>query len=280
MLRLPRLVLAATILLISSGCNTPDAVSKFCGSANTTLAAAIPVFKDLPASCLREVNLQKGIGAFEAVQTDPSCDLIAKQAEGAVAATKILSDYFSALNSLATFGTAKVGSDASSLLSKTEAAVGAGSAAQTALGSMAGFLATAATGAYQQRALNKDLTVVSKNIGDVVDALVTIVQNNYIDQALTAENQKLGTRYKEFALTSTSAEVLLNLDDRWHVDERSVDAKRASAETLISALQAIKNGTADLAANAHSVKAKELPGLLNPYITQIQMLIPQIQKGF
>jgi hypothetical protein len=35
-----------------------------------------------------------------------------------------------------------------------------------------------------------------------------------------------------------------------------------------------------LAANAHQIKAKEVPGLLGPYVTQIQALIPQIQKAF
>ena len=286
MLRAPhKLGLIAAVLVVSSGCNTPGAVSTFCGSANATLASAIPVFQDLSASCLREVNIQKGIGTFVAVQADSNCALIGEQAEGAVAAVSILSDYFNALNSIATFGTAKVSSDASTLISKTVAAVGAKSPAQTALGSMANFLTSTATGAYQAKSLNKDLDAVSNNIGNVTDALVTILQNNYLGtgQGLTQESEKLSDRYKEFAHsynTANNADILLTLDDRWHADEQALQVRRASAQNLISALQAIKKGVAALSKNGRSVTSKELPGLLSPYITQLQTLIPEIQKGF
>ncbi len=277
-----RLAFFAVILLMPSGCKTSSGVSKFCGSATSTLASADPVFRDLAATCLREVNIQKGIGSFEVVQKDPSCELIAQQADGARAATRVLSDYFSALNSLATFGTAKVGSDASALLSRTGAALGATSAAQTALGSMASFLATAATGVYKQKSLDRDLIAASKNIGDVIDALVAVLQTNYLGpgQGLTQESQKLTTRYKEFAQTHATADTMLTLDRQWHDDESSIEAKRASAESLVCALLAIKQGTANLAANAHSIKAKDLSSLLEPYGAEVQTLIPQIQKGF
>ena len=70
------------------------------------------------------------------------------------------------------------------------------------------------------------------------------------------------------------------LDDRWRADEAAIQAKRASAQSLISALQALSKGFANLASNAHSLKAADLPGLLGPYVAQIQALIPQIQKAF
>jgi hypothetical protein len=272
--------LATTFLLSASGCNTPDAVSKFCASSNATLTSAIPIFRDLKGSCLREKNLEKGLGTFEVVQSDSGCDAIGTQAEGAVAATQILADYFNAINALATFGTAKTASNASDLISKTGSALGASPAANTALGSITSFLTTAATSAYQQKSLSKDLTQVSKNIGDVTDGLVQIVQTNYIDQGLKSEEQKLATRYKEFAQKQATGEITIELDDRWHADVQSIATKRMSAQNLITALNAIKMGSAELAANAHSIKAKEIQGLLDPYVTQLQTLVPQIQKGF
>jgi hypothetical protein len=282
MLRAQRTFVFLTVILLLSttGCDTPDTVSKFCASSNTTLTSAIPILQDLKGSCLREKNIERGLGSFETVQTDPGCDAIGKQAEGAVAATQVLAIYFNAINSLATFGTAKTASDVSTLVSKTGSAVGAGSAAQTALGSISSFFTTAAISSHQQRSLDKDLTQVSKNIGDVTDALVQIVQANYIDQELKAEEQKLATRYKEFSKNYSGGEVTIELDDRWHADAQSITAKRASAQSLITALNAIKSGSSDMAANAHSIKAKELIGLLDPYVAQLQTLVPQIQKGF
>jgi hypothetical protein len=273
-------LLAITLLLLTTGCDTPDTVSKFCASSNSTLVSAIPIFQDLQGSCLREENIEKGIGTFESVQTNASCDEIGKQADGAVAAVQILTDYFSAINSLATFGTAKTASDASTLISKTTAAVGINSPAQTALSSIASFLTTAVTNAYQQKSLDKDLIQVSTNIGNVTDALVKIVQTNYIDQKLNIEENKLASRYKEFALKQPTGEITLELDDRWRADGQNIIAKRASAQNLITALNTIKKGSADLATNAHSIKAKEIQGLLDPYVTQLQTLVPQIQKGF
>jgi len=120
---------------------------------------------------------------------------------------------------------------------------------------------------------------VSGNISAVVNALITIVQDDYIGRQLASEEQKLADRYLEFA-KDKSPEVKLLLDDRWHADEQALAAKRASAQSLITALQALSKGFADLAANAHQLKAKEIPGLLGPYVTQLQTLIPQIQKGF
>jgi hypothetical protein len=214
------------------------------------------------------------------LKDDANCTAIGNQADGATAAAKLLSDYFSAINSLASFGTAKAGTDAQNLVTKTAAAVGENAKAQTALGSIAQFLVSAATSGYQQGQLDKDLTKVSGNISAVVNALITIIQDDYINRLLASEEQKVADRYREFAKDNKSPEVKLLLDDRWHADEQTLEAKRASAQTLITALQALSKGFEDLAANAHHLKAKEVPGLLGPYVTQLQALIPQIQKAF
>jgi hypothetical protein len=274
-------VLSAAVLafpLVS--CSTPDAVSRCCGSASTTLTTSSLVFDDMKASCLREIDSRIEFGAFKPpVQSDPNCTAIGDQAAGAVAAAKILSDYFRAINSLASFGTAKTGTDAQTLLSQTGAAVGASSEAQTALGSIAKFLVSAATSGYQRKQLEKDLPKVSQNVSSVVSALVTIIQNDYIDRQLASEEQKLADRYREFA-KGQSSEVKLLLDNRWYSDEQALAAKRASAQSLIAALQALSKGFSDLATNAKKLTGKDLPDLLGPYVTQLQTLIPQIQKGF
>ncbi len=270
----------ALLVLSLSGCTTPAAVSQFCASASATLAASQPVFEDLKQSCLREVNSRVEFGSFtRPLEDDAACTAIGKQSEGAAAAAKILADYFRAINSLASFGTAKAGSDAESLLTKTSGAVGASSAAQTALGSIAKFLVTAATSGYQQRALAKDLPQVSRNISDVTAALVTIVQNDYSGQLLKSEEQKLTIRYKDFA-RGKSPDVVLMLDARWQVEEQAIAQRRASARSLVTGLQALSKGFAELAANSRSLKGAEVPGLLAPYVSQLETLIPQIQKAF
>ena len=274
-------VLAIVSLVASTGCNTPDTVSKFCASSNSTLATAIAAFRDLPASCLRAKNLTRDIGTFELIQKDPQCSQIAEQSDGAVAASQALIDYFAAINSLATFNTAHTASDASDLASKTAAAFSAQPEAQKAIGSIATFLTTVATSGYQQKSINNDLKQVSANVSAVVKALSAILQENYINQALTKdEESKLASHYKDFSVSHTGGDVALQLDDRWRADEKAIVAKRQSAQALITALGAIQKGVANLAANANSLKAKEIPAMLDPYVSQLQTLIPQVQKAF
>jgi hypothetical protein len=129
--------------------------------------------------------------------------------------------------------------------------------------------------------LEKDLTKVSGNVPAAVNALVTIVRDDYIGRQLLSEEQKVTDRYREFAkVNPKSPAVMLLLDSGWQADEAALNAKRASAQSLISALQTLSKGFASLAANSHQLTAKEVPGLLGPYVTQIQALIPQIQKAF
>ena len=266
-------------------CTTPDAVSKFSASAVTTLTSAKPVFNDMKQSCLRAVSSREGLATFTLPpESNTSCTEIGTQAVGVVAAVKILSDYFSAINALASFGSAKAGTDAEALLTKTGAAFGANSATQTALGSIAKVLTSAATAGYQQKQLEKDLTKVSGNVPTVVDALLSIVNNDYLG-ALGREESDLSNRYLRFVRDNStdralSPEARLMLDDRWHADEAVLAAKRASAQSLVSALEALSKGFKELAASAHPLTAKEVPGLLGPYVTQLQALIPQIQKAF
>jgi hypothetical protein len=274
-----QVIVVFTFLLAS--CTTPTAISTFCGSAATTLASAGPVLSDMEASCLREVDSRNGFATFKPpIRTDPGCTEIGNKADGAAAAAKILSDYFGALNSLASFGTTKVTTDAQNLLAKTGAAFGASSPAQTALGSIASFITSAATSGYQERQLEKDLTKTSEDVPIVVNALITIVQDDYVKRLLGSEDEKLTTRYKEYVNDKSPPEVLLTVDHMWKADEQALAAKRASAQSLISALQALSKGFTTLASNARQLRAQEIAGLLGPYVTQLQTLIPQIQKAF
>jgi hypothetical protein len=138
-------VIALGLTLLFASCTSPDEVSKFSKASVTSLNSAIPVFADFKMPCLREVNSRTEIGEFVPFkQEDASCDEIEVQMKGAVAATKLLSEYFSAIDSLASFGTKTVSSDAQQLAEQTSGAFGAGSDAKKAVGSIVSFLTNAA----------------------------------------------------------------------------------------------------------------------------------------
>jgi hypothetical protein len=269
------------LALLFASCTSPDEVSEFSKVSVTTLNSAIPVFADFQMSCLREVNSTTPIGEFFPFkQEGDSCDEIRVQMKGAVAATRLLAEYFSAIDSLASFGTTTVSSDAQQLAEQASGAFGAGSDAKTAVGSIASFLTNAALSGYRQKQLEKDLNAVSGKITAVTNALVKIVNEQYLNRLLIDEEKKTGFRFREFKNAARSSEVTLSLDDKWQADLKTFESRRASARSLVAALGAMSDGVSALAQKSHSLTTKEVPGLIAPYTAQLQLLIPQIQKAF
>lgn len=278
-----RLTLAmALVLFVCTSCNTPETVAKFCSSAVAAISSTTNVLADLQSSCLREVNANTYVlGSFTpAITADPSCTEIATEADASIAAAKLLSEYFGALNSLATVGVSTPSTDASNLATKAAAIPGATADQKAAISSLAEDVTKGIMSAYQFRALAQDLPRAKKNVDDVIAALIQVIKANYLDQLLDDEEKKLGNPYKSFLLQHNSPETVLALDQRWNADEQTLLARRSSAHDAIKALQTLQKGFDQLADNASKVKAKDVPGLLSPYVSELQTLIPKIQKGF
>ena len=274
----PAIVLILALLL---SCNTPDSIAKFCSSAAITLRTGDAFFDDMKASCIREERTRESFGAFTVSDPNPAaCSDIGKQAAGLKAASKVISNYFSALNDLASFGTSKAGDDAKDLLAKVSTQAKLSAAPQAALASVAGFLTRVATSAYQQKQLADDIVKVHEDIRVSLDGLGDAVGVVYLHQ-LQDEEKKTATRYSEFLLQHQgAAEMILVLDSRWQSDRASFAAKQTAALNYKAALDTLARGNDDLAAHAHGLKAKELPGLLSPYAAQLESLVPAIQKAF
>jgi hypothetical protein len=274
--------IVAILLFLSVGCDTPDTVSKFCSSSVTAISSTTSVLADLGPSCLREVNDNTyTLGSFQLpAASDPSCDAITAQANATIAAAKLLSEYFSTLNSLATVGTSAASTDAGTLATDATTDAGLTANQKTAITSLAQDLTTGIISAYQYRKLAEDLPKAKQNVDNIVAALISIIQTNYLNQLLNDEEKKLANPYKMFLSRHNSPEATLSLDQQWQADEQTLQTRRASAKSAVAALQTLQKGFDQLADNASKVKAEEVPGLLAPYVSQLQTLIPQIQKAF
>ena len=276
------LVLALALL---ASCNAPDTVAKFCSSAVATLKTGDALFDDMKASCIREARTFEPVGTFAVSDSSPAaCDNVGKQAEGLKAASKILSNYFTALNDLASFGTSQAGDDAKDLLTRASAAARLSAAPQKALSSVASFLLRTAMSGYQRKMLADDIVKVHEDVRISLDGLGEAVGVAYLQQ-LQDEEQKTAARYKEFRLTAEqqhqwTADATLVLDSRWQADRATFAAKQKAAVRYQAALETLARGNQDLAAHARNIKASELSGLLSPYAAQLDSLIPAIQKVF
>jgi len=284
-MRVGSAVVLVLVLALLASCNAPGTVAKFCSSAVATLKAGDALFDDMQASCIREAQTFEPFGTFPVSDPNPTaCDNVGKQAEGVKAASKILSDYFTALNDLASFGTTKVGDDARDLLTKASTAAKLGAAPQKALSSVAGFLTRTAASGYQQKMLAEDIVKVHEDVKIVLDGLGEAVGVAYLQQ-LRDEELKTAARYKEFKQMAEqqhqwTADATLVLDSRWQADRATFAAKQKAALTYKAALETLARGNDDLAAHARSIKANELSGLLSPYVAQLESLVPAIQRAF
>jgi hypothetical protein len=282
-----RCALASSVLLTTLcavGCDTPETVSKYCDSSVQTLTAVTTVLSDMAPSCLREVNQESWVlGSFKPPATsDASCEAIEKQQTAAVAAAKLLAEYFGALDSLSAYGYVAPSKDAKAL---ADAAAGIADLSTTqtgAIDSLAQGLTKGIVSGYQFRKLATDIPKAQHDVDSLVDALLAIVQQNYVNQLLRAEEKKSANPYKEFLnkYSPPPPEVVLALDQRWKADEQAISAKRASALCAVSSLKTMRDGIDSLAANATTLKRKEVAGLLAPYASDLQSLVPQIQKAY
>lgn len=274
-------VFAATICFLLLSCHTPDSIARFCSSAVVALRTGDALLEDMKASCIREAQTREAFGSF--VVSDPNsaaCDDVGNQASGLRAASKVLSNYFAALNDLASFGSSKAGDEANSLLTEASAQAKLSPAAQKALASIASFLTRVGTSGYQQKRLADDISSVHADIKVALDGLGEAVGVVYLHQ-LQDEETKTATRYKEFLLQHQgAADAILVLDSRWQSDRANFAAKQKAALSYQEALDTLGRGNEDLAAHARRLKAKELPGLLSPYAAQLESLVPAIQKAF
>jgi hypothetical protein len=279
MLTFRRKALYCLLIVMMSGCDNPEAVAKFSSSAGATLKSGNAIFDDMKGSCLRALKTQTALGALQLdAPADAKCDNVGKSAEGLKVASELLADYFSALNDLASFGTSKLGDQASSLLSKATQSTYLKPATKTALGPIASFLTNAAVSGRRAKDLQKAISTVSPDVRSVLEGLSEAVANSYMEE-LGDEEGKTFNRYSRFETDHKSPEALLMIEARWRDERAGIESKRNAARSYCAALDSLAKAD-DQLASAAKLKARELPSLLSPYVIQMDSLLPAVRKAF
>ena len=276
------MAVVAMALAAAPACDTPGSVAQFCSSAVTTLKTGDVMFDDMEASCERIVEAGNEIGTFPTEERKTEvCGRIGMQAAILKSESQKLSDYFAALNALASFSSTGAQSSASSAASGAAQGTEMSDAEQAALGSIGSFLVQAATSGYQQKALSAEIVRMRDGVDTLLNGLSKAVGVVYAPQ-LRQERAAMADRYRNFLLEHGSAtpDTLLNLDGRWQSDRAAFAAKLQAAAAYQDALATIVKGNDDLAAHARTLRTREVTGLLSPYTTQLNSMISRIQKGF
>jgi len=280
------LAVATAALVLASSCVTSDAVSKFASQSTEALEQGRPVLKDLEGSCIRQHLVEQAIpanindvfdpAAFQKAAATPACAAYAEVQPGELAILKTLSDYFNAISQLATTGTSTEKGDA-------EVAKKSGQAGNVlaAVSNLSVFLGKIAAGGYQAKHLTNDIRSTDKDVAVVIDALIEIVQQRYVDNQLVSEEHEITERYKDLLRSQgqgpspATAELLRA---QWEQQITAIGERKSAADAFIKCLQTIKEGHHKLATEAATIKSTELRAILDPYTDSLRSLIPSIQK--
>jgi len=301
---LSTLVLAAVFIsavcLIS--CASADAVATFAGDAAKSLNQGSAVFNDFPASVVRRdcaANVESR--GFDIKPADEACVMTSleqanltsakKDRDDILAVQRVLIDYFNALQQLAAFGKAtdssgKSKSDASSGSSSANNLKTSGKLTSSdevkAITGLGALVVKAFSAGYRDRQLSRDLKDADDAIGKITDALTHIVKDDYeydparpeLASLLNQEAHRMSEQYKD----ADGSPMLLRVS--WTDRSTKLLARSGSAESYVEALNKIKGGHHKMATQPTQFKARSLAAGLQPDISGLESLIPQISKAF
>ncbi len=291
-------VVALALSVCAFSCGSGEAVATFASKSTTALHAGEAIYKDIPESYARGVcDRQDLTSNFKDPSPASACvtgegperedlELARAERDGLLEISKILKDYFDALQQLAAFGTSGG--------SKKESARGGAAKAKAemaakkanfdggeagAAGQLAQLVATAFLSARLNRELERDLQDIDPAVQRVTQGLERVVGRDY-ERLLEQEAKALHNRYADAVRTQSTPAIRLLVYDSWRQQIGRVDERKAAAESYVRGLQQIREGHHKLVESSSKITAKSLGAALQPYVSQLSTLIPEIQKGF
>jgi hypothetical protein len=286
--RVPPAAVLVACLLPATGCVDSEAVSKFATQAHDVLILGQPVLADLAESCIRAHVAEAPVPAdknklfdptFRATAAaDPACVGFSQDQPGELAILKVLTDYFGAVSQLAATGSSATGKDSSSSADTARKDPGETQDALKAASGLAGFLGKVASNGYRERALEKALRDQKDNVDAVIAALRDIVQNRYENNELKREKQVITDADLNLLGANDDPAVKALFRAQWQRSMDLIDKKQAAADAFVKALDTMQQGCDALSGTA-SLKAKDVPSLVQPYTDSLSSLIPSIEKA-
>jgi hypothetical protein len=288
-----------TACLIS--CVSADVVAKFASNASKSLSQGTAIFADFPASVVRRDCFSHVLNLdFDFKPADEACVIgsleqdnlssAKKDRDDVLAVQKVLIDYFDAIQQLAAFGKTKD----SSGKSKDDASSGSTSANNLkskgkltpndvkAVTGLAQIVVKAFSAGYKNRELSRDLTDADDAVATITAALTHIVKDDYMYDSKDPDagsllNLEAGAMHRQYK-DADGSPMLLRVS--WTALSGKLLARNSSANSYLEALDEIKSGHHRLAKQPIQLNGQSLAADLEPYISSLESLIPQIQKVF
>lgn len=309
----------ASLSICLLSCASADAVATFAAASTKSLNESRPIFNDFPDSYARrfcdQAELTRNFADLTSIRAcvppaqTANLEALEQEAHGLLVVSQALTDYFTAIQQLASFGTATPAGDkdkdksdqpasgpsataatqsdnpSAASEKKTRAVESAKSAKFTpdeasAIGELAQLAVRAASRGYVRHHLAPDLNAADPHIQTVTAALQRVTATDYSDDLLAKERQALHERYRDAARNEPSAAVTLLLYADWSLEVHKLDDRQDASKAYSLALQTIREGHHKLASEPSRLTTKSLASELELYTSDLQSLGSKIQKAF
>ena len=270
----PLVAVTVTLALLLTSCVLPDAIRQFVTAARDTTAQFAPFVQDIADSCERRKLAERP--ATEITTSDDALKAACKEdsdlAPALQGAMKVLTNYFNALNSLASDEVVTYDKEIDGVAGKLQTVAKFPGAATDAVKGLANFLASG----YQKKKLAEAVKGADKDVATLTDALGRIIGVEYV-RDLDNELDTLKNRYTDAMRTTKGDDaVALLLQRHWRADLATLQKKRAAAVDFQKALEKVRDGHHELTSQAGKSPAQDLVKQLGSYTASLRSLV----KGF
>lgn len=271
-----KLCLAVIVILLQASCTSMEAVQKYAVSVQATVGEVRPVAGDFHASCMRA-------NQYKPYDSKKDCTKEQEASQAIVKVANVLNDYASALGALASDGFVQYNEDISSLTNelKGQKVDGLNDEKIDAVGSLANFIATAATKVYQQKQVGKFIKESHNSVANVSDILADLLEINY-KKAIELELSAWEFGYIEVESISRESERAAwesYAQKQWEL-KVSLEEKKNAVAGLAQTVRQIGVTHGKLKKDASNLDAKEVQAFVKNFISEVKPVIKEVQDAF
>lgn len=270
------------LFLVLSGCTTPDAVREFATTARDATSQFSPFVKDIADSCVRRKLADRPTSEIEDASgpATAACKEDFDLAPALMGSMNVLSSYFNALRQLASNEAVSYDKDLDDFADKLQASTRLPGPATEGVKGLAKFLANALGRKYQKKKIVEDVKAADPHVTALATRLARIVGVEYL-RDLDNEQDTVRTRYAKAMQSVGQNEALaLLLQRQWRRDLETFQKRKDAALRYQKALECVRDGHKQLAAQVTSWSETELAKDVGPFTASIQGLLSSVQPAF
>lgn len=265
-----------SVCFLLSGCASMEAVQKYADYSRSTIESVRPVAEDFQASCMR-ANSAKPFANYSKCSTEQDAS------KAILTVSNVLADYGAALGALAADELVNYDKDIDGLTGeiKNLKVKGLEDAKVDAIGSLAKFIAKAATSAYQEKQVKTFLNESNSSLVSVTNTLADVINTNY-SEAIKLEISSWEDSYQRVervARDNNPLEWESYSKAQWKTRTELAE-KLIAAKSLSENIRKIGSTHTKLINDANDLTSKKVAAMVKSFVNDATPVIKEIKKAF